>query len=192
MRNSRTDRRSQRTRQLLNGALVDLMLVKRYDAITVQDIIERANVGRSTFYAHCRDKDDLLVSGFNQVIDTLSEHIRRPTGEGGAPASLTHFFEHVQAHQALYRALSRGGGIDLLYQAGHDRLRHNIELHLRALRPEDAAPEVPLPLVADHMAGALLTLLKWWLAHDMPYTPARMDALYRQLVMPGVNAVLAG
>ena len=44
----------------------------------------------------------------------------------------------------------------------------------------------------DHMAGALLTLLKWWLAHDMPYTPARMDALYRQLVMPGVNAVLAG
>lgn len=192
MRNSRTDRRSERTRQALNAALVELMLVKRYDAITVQDIIDRANVGRSTFYAHYLDKEDLLVSGFHQVIDSLSEHVRRPTAAGDTPASLTHFFEHVQAHQALYHALSRGGGIDLLYQTGHDRLRHNIEQHLRELRPNGAAADAPLPLVADHMAGALLTLLKWWLAQDMPYPPARMDALYHRLVMPGVQEVLAG
>lgn len=64
MKNTKADRRSQRTRQLLSSALVDLMLQKRYDEITVQNIIDRANVGRSTFYAHYLDKDDLLVSDF--------------------------------------------------------------------------------------------------------------------------------
>src|SRR3954467_8818375 len=74
MRNTKADRRSERTRQLLNGALIELMLEQRYDEITVQDIIDRANIGRSTFYAHYLDKEDLMVSGFTRVLDTLSEH----------------------------------------------------------------------------------------------------------------------
>ena len=68
--------RSQRTRQLLSAALFELMLELRYDEITVQHIIDRANVGRSTFYAHYLDKEDLLVSDFTRVLDALSQHIR--------------------------------------------------------------------------------------------------------------------
>jgi AcrR family transcriptional regulator len=72
VRNTKADRRSQRTRQLLSAALIELMLEKRYDDISVQDIIERANVGRSTFYAHYLDKEDLLVGDFTRVLDALS------------------------------------------------------------------------------------------------------------------------
>ena len=191
MKNTKTDRRSLRTRRSLSTALVELMLHKRYDAITVQDIIDRANVGRSTFYAHYLDKDDLLISDFIHVLDALSEHMRQHKPEElGKPPSLTLFFEHVQAHRQLYKALVRGGGIELLYKKGHERLRHNIEQHLGELVPVGQTPAVPLPLIADYLAGSILHLLKWWLEHETPYTPAQLNGLFEQLVMPGVQATL--
>src|SRR5438046_3717676 len=104
MRNTKVDRRSERTRQLLNVALIELMLEQRYDEITVQDIIDRANIGRSTFYAHYLDKEDLLVSGFTRVLDTLSQHPQQLAGEAHqALPSLTRFFQHVQDHYQLYK-----------------------------------------------------------------------------------------
>jgi len=191
MRNTKADRRSERTRQLLNAALIELMLEQRYDEITVQNIIDRANIGRSTFYAHYLDKEDLLMSGFTSVLDTLSQHQRQlDEGENQALPSLARFFEHVQAHHQLYKALVRGGGIDRLFKQGHHHMRRNIEQHLIALFPAGPAPAAPLPLVADYLAGAILTMLTWWLDNDMPYTPDQMDALYQQLVRPGVQATL--
>jgi AcrR family transcriptional regulator len=62
-----TDRRVQRTRRLLHKAFMSLILEKKYESITVQEILDRADVGRSTFYMHFRDKDELLVSGFQYL-----------------------------------------------------------------------------------------------------------------------------
>jgi len=157
----------------------------------VQDIIDRANVGRSTFYAHYLDKEDLLVSDFTRVLDALSQHIeQRGLEPQRTPPGLALLFQHVQAHHQLYNALVRHGPIDLLYRKGHERLRHNIERHLVALAPRDRASPVLLSLVADHMAGTILTMLTWWLDHNVPYTPEQMDALFHQLVLPGVYATL--
>jgi len=71
MKTERVDRRVQRTRQLLNEALMSLIVEKGYEAITVQDIIDRANLGRSTFYAHYQDKEDLLLSGMEKIVHSL-------------------------------------------------------------------------------------------------------------------------
>jgi AcrR family transcriptional regulator len=191
MRNTKADRRSERTRQLLNGALIELMLEQRYDEITVQDIIDRANIGRSTFYAHYLDKEDLLVSGFTRVLDTLSEHPhQRDSGADQAPPSLVRFFQHVQSNHQLYKALVRGGGIDRLFKKSHQYMRRNIEQHLAELIPPGQPPAAPLPMVADYLAGAILSMLTWWLDNEMPYTPEQMDALFQQLVRPGVQATL--
>jgi AcrR family transcriptional regulator len=191
MRNAKQDRRSQRTRQLLSTALIELMLQKRYDEISVQEIIDRANIGRSTFYAHYLDKDDLLVSDFTRVLDRLIQHIypQKP-GPHHLASGLTPFFEHVQSHYHLYKALVRGGGIDLLYKKGYERLRAQIEQHLEELLPKGEAPAIPLPLVADYAAGAILNLLKWWLEHELPYTPEQMNDLFLQLVWPGIQSSL--
>ncbi len=184
MRNTKADRRSQRTRQLVHTALIELMLERRYDEITVQDIIDRANVGRSTFYAHYLDKEDLLVSGFTQVLDALRQHMEQhQQGDWRTPPGLAFFFQHVQTHHQLYKALVRGGGIELLYKKGHERLRQNIEQHLVALVPAGQT-------LADYMAGAILTMLRWWLDNGMPYPPEQMDAMFQQLVLPGVQATL--
>ena len=191
MRNTKADRRSQRTRQTLSAALVELMLEQRYDTITVQDIIDRANVGRSTFYAHYQDKDDLLTSDFDAVLDTLREHIRHADTETpGRPANLTPLFAHIQEHRHLYKALVRGGGIELLLRSGHTRLRQNIEQHLRELISPAQLATAPLPLVADYLAGTIVNMLKWWLDHNLPYTPTELDQLFARLVLPGVQAVL--
>jgi AcrR family transcriptional regulator len=191
VRNAKVDRRSQRTRQLLSAALLELMLEQRYDEITVQDIIDRANVGRSTFYAHYLDKEDLLISDFTRVLDALTQHIEeRGIENQHTPPGLAFFFHHVQTHRQLYKALVRSDPIDLLYKKGHERLRHNIEGHLVAIAPPDQASALFLSLVADTMAGTILTMLTWWLDHDTPYTPAQMDSFFHQLMLPGVYATL--
>ena len=70
------DRRVQRTRTLLTRALMELIVEKGYQAITVQDIIDRANLGRSTFYAHFLDKEDLLMSGLEEVVHQLIQGMK--------------------------------------------------------------------------------------------------------------------
>jgi len=191
MRNTKADRRSERTRQLLNAALIELMLEQRYDEITVQDIIDRANIGRSTFYAHFLDKEDLLVSNFTRVLDMLNVHTQqRDAGEDRTTPSLTRFFQHVQEHHQLYKALVYGGGIERLFKKSHQYMRRNIEQHLAELIPTKQVPAAPLPLVADYLAGAILSMLTWWLDNNMPYSPEQMDVLFQQLVRPGVEATL--
>jgi AcrR family transcriptional regulator len=191
MRNTKVDRRSERTRQLLSAALIELMLEQRYDEITVQDIIDRANVGRSTFYAHYVDKEDLLVSGFTRALDMLSQHPQQLAGgDQQALPSLARFFQHVQEHVQLYKALVRSGGVERLLKKSHQHMRRNIELHLARLIPATQDSSVPLPLVADYLAGTVFNMLTWWLDNDMPRTPEQMDALFQQLVRPGVEATL--
>lgn len=192
MKQAKTDRRSLRTRELLNTALIEVMHRKRYDEITVQDIIDQANVGRSTFYAHYLDKEDLLASGFARVLDEFSQPGQQPAGGSAlTPPDLTWFFSHVQAHRQLYLSLVRAGAIDRLFKKSHAHLRQNVEQYLGGLLPKGAEPALPLALVADYMAGAILTMLTWWLANDMPYPPEEMNRMFHQLVLPGVSASLS-
>lgn len=189
MKSAKEDRRSQRTRQLLSEALIGLLVERRYDLISVQDILDRANVGRSTFYAHYHDKEDLLVSEFQRMLDHLTQQIaKRTDGDGPALPSLG-LFRHVRDHQRLYKALLWGRGIDLLFKRGHAHLSGLIEAQLTVLAA-DQPPGVPVPIAAHALAGTLLTLLQWWLDHDMPYSPEEMDAFYQQLALPGALAAL--
>lgn len=192
MRNTKHDRRSQRTRQLASRALVELMLEKRYDDITVQDIIDRANIGRSTFYAHFLDKEDLLVSDFSRVLDMFSQHGGEGQGNTGAhgPPNVAVFFRHVQEYQQLYKALVRSGQIELLTKKAHQRLRHNIEQHLVQFDASNRSPVVLLSLAASTMASTMVSMLQWWLDNEMPYTPEQMEALFHQLVLPGIQHML--
>jgi len=187
MRIQKDDRRSLRTREALHQALFALLHEKRYDAISVQDIIDRANVGRSTFYAHFVDKDDLASYSIEQMLDALV-HLSRPAGPGLiATAAL---FEHVRQQFTLFQMQMRDRGLELFFERGQAYWSQKIEQELQRRLPPEHEPGVPLALVANHVTGAWVNLLKWWLDNKMPYSPERMEEIFQQLVLPGVEAAL--
>ena len=189
-RREKADRRSRRSRRLIVDALLGLMLEQRFERITVQEIIDRADVGRSTFYAQFRNKEDVLESEFARVLGLL--HEQHLTGAQDPAAHLLPslgLFRHVQEHRPLYAAQLRGLAVDSHTQGVHRALRDRAAREL-ALAADTAELTVPLDVVAEYLAGALLSLIQWWLDHGMPHTPEQMEAIFQQLVMPGVRAVL--
>jgi AcrR family transcriptional regulator len=184
------DRRSQRTQQTLIEALLALLTVKHYDEISVNDIIERANVGRSTFYAHYQDKDDLLKRGFERVLDMLIHHISFSEADEGLRLDTTQLFRHAQGHYELYRTLVWGSGFELLTRDGHAALSAKFQESFTRLCQGMPEPSIPLDILSYSMAGTLLLLLKWWLDHKMPHSPEYMDGVFQQLVMSSARNIL--
>ena len=193
MTQPKPDRRIQRTQQLLHEALIALILEKGYDAITVQDILERANLGRSTFYAHYRDKEDLLLSGFQDLFNAFqSEYVQVATPladpvQAGRDLSLF-FFRHAGSHRGLFRAM--------IGEQGSKRIMEHTQAYLTQLIRSTLAArlgnrDLPLDLLAYFIASSFLSLLTWWLDHDLPYSAEQMDALYQQLVFPGLREIFA-
>jgi AcrR family transcriptional regulator len=180
---AKQDRRSQRTRHLLSEAFVELLRERGYDAITVSDIIERANIGRSTFYSHYQDKDDLFVSELDRVIEALSHHMPDPEEMPFFPS--LGLFRHVGEQYVLYKALLWTPGIDLLIKHMQKSLSQRIEQGLQESKLEY---EIPIPVMANFIAGSFLTLLKWWLENKMVYSPEQMDEIFKKLTLAGIEA----
>jgi AcrR family transcriptional regulator len=190
MNQLRQDRRSQRTQQALMDALIALLAVKRYDEISINDIVDCANVGRSTFYAHYQTKDDLLKSGFERVLDMLIQHISFTETVQDLQMDTTLLFRHAQGHYELYRTLVWGSGFDLLTKDGHAALSAKFQESFTLLLSGKTEPSIPLDILSYSMAGTLLILLKWWLDNKMPYPPEYMDEIFQQLVMPSARNIL--
>ena len=190
MKTNQTDRRSQRTHKLLNDALLILLSEKRYELITVEDIIRRADVGRSTFYAHYQDKEDLLISNFEHMLDMMSQQLNHAaTGDQRLLPALE-LFQHVQSHQHLYKAIVGGRGLESISKQGQAYFSRSIAQQLKTVTADSRTAIVPAALMADYVASSFLTLLKWWLDNNLPYSPERMEEMFQQLVMPGVQATL--
>jgi AcrR family transcriptional regulator len=183
MNDDKKDRRSQRTRHLLSAALVELIREKDYNAITVSDIIERANIGRSTFYAHYRDKDDLFVGEMDRVIEVLSQRV--PSQEEIPFFPSLGLFRHVGEEYELYKALVWTPGIDLLMKHMQKSLGQRIE---RGLARSGQEFDIPLPILAGFVAGTFLTLLKWWLENKPIYSPEQIDDIFQRLTLQAVRA----
>jgi len=184
------DRRVQRTRQLLQQALQALILEKGYDAVTVQDVIDRANVGRSTFYAHFRDQEDLFLSGFENLRAQFDEHLMSQVVPGEGPWALSLvMFQHAQSQHQIYKALAgkQGGNVALTHL--HQYLSSLVRDHFKAQRPGKKKNTVPPEVLAHYLVSSFMALLTWWLDHDLPYPAERMNEMYRQLTEPGVRAV---
>ena len=188
MKAHKHDRRSHRTHQALSAALVALLLERRYVDLTVQDILDRANIGRTTFYAHYWDKDDLLASEMERVIGSLCCHIAPGADERVLQIPSLAMFRHVGESAELLRALVRGQAMELIWAAVQTRLHEQVIQHLR-----DTLPSIDALLArvtAQSVVGTLMSLMQWWVENEMPLSPEKMDAYFRQLTLPGVQAVL--
>lgn len=179
---NKNDRRSQRTRHLLSDAFVELIREKDYGSITVSDIIERADVGRSTFYAHYRDKDELFLAILDRVIEALSRGMPTQTEIPFFPS--LGLFRHVGEQYELYKALVWTPGLDLLIKHLRKSLSQRIE---EGLAKSGRHYDVPLPIVANFIVGSFLSLLQWWLENKRVQSPEQMDEIFRQLTLSGFH-----
>ncbi len=184
------DRRVRRTRNLLQDALMEIMLTKGYDDVTVQDIVDRANVGRSTFYAHFTDKQQLLTSGIEQLRESLA---RQEGVLEGPSAGLLGFslpmFQHVADNYRLYRALVVKGGSALVEELARDMLTGLVRDELAVLVPPGAPLPVPLEVVVQYTVSSFLALQTWWLDQKMPCPAGEVDRMFRDLTIPGIMAL---
>jgi len=176
------DRRVQRTRQLLQDALVSMMIEKGYEATTVQDIIDRAHVSRATFYAHFADKETLLYSRLEDLRSFIGERQRHTPGSLGFSLVM---LEHARSHLALWRAIaSRDGGTFVL-----ERIQRMIAdlagVDLKALAFKTTPQQ--RGLAAQYIAGAFVGMLRWWLDQGAKLPAEEVDAVFRRLVLRGLE-----
>ena len=189
------DRRVERTRQLLSDALRELTLEKHYESITIQNIIDRANVGRATFYAHFRHKDDLLLANFQVFLAGIAEKMNAAASPGPHQddeqllPSLA-LFRQVDAEFDRHCAAARGQAGLLVKARLHAFLSQQVAQHLETLRAGRPS-RIPIPIAANYLVSALLSSLWWWVDARRPHPADEMDRLFQELARPTLDAVLA-
>ena len=182
------DRRVWHTREVLGDALVELMHEKPFETITVQHVLDRAEVGRSTFYTHYRDKDDLFLSDVEDFWEGMSSHLSRCGEASDRVAPVRELFAHVADVREFHAALVASGKIHDVLELGQGHFARGIEQRFAELpRGRGIAVERRAAL-AHALAGALMSLMSWWIDRGMPAAPEQMDDDYHQMVWSGVSA----
>jgi len=183
----KTDARVRRTRDALGDALVTLMQEKPFDTITVQDVLDRANVSRSTFYTHYSDKDDLLMSDAEEFFEAMSTALSQAGDKSDRVFPVQEFFAHLADVQPFFKALVKSGRFQENMELARGHFARGIERRLAELPRGRSIPPNELPAIAFTHAGALLSLLTWWLDRGMRESPAEMDQLFHRMVWNGLG-----
>jgi AcrR family transcriptional regulator len=178
------DRRVRRTRELLQKALIELIGERSYDAITVQQIVDCANVGRTTFYAHFSSKDDLFISCHEAIVSEFHhihshpESLLSPEASTGMISAYRHLVEARPLLFPIFQSQSHDG--QLILRRIRDGSAQDIETALRAIFVE-ADSAIPLNILANYLAGAQIALMQWWLEKRQPYTPETLAQTFHRL-----------
>lgn len=179
-----TDARVQRTRWQLGTALLNLIIEKPVNEVTVQDILDRSGVGRSTFYLHFRDKDDLLLTQLEMFCETMSNALSARNDKSPRVMPVTELFDHIGNQNKLYRVLSDSGHLKEFFELAEGCFARGIERRLAESGRLKHLSQRELAARAAALSGSLLALLRWWLDRGEKESPQQMDKLYHQLVWP--------
>ena len=188
-------RRIQKSRRLLHQALISLILERNYESITVQQILDRANVGRSTFYTHFRDKDELLVMGFEHLREMLDDIQRKTTAGDLQPYEKVigfslPMFEHLYEYRSEWKALSGSQAGVIVRQSIQEIIGSLIEREFKAefqkRKNNDSA--IPFDLFVNYLASTFMSVASWWLESKNPLAPAAVNNIYRALVTPSFKS----
>ena len=213
------DRRVQKTRKLLQDALMELVAEKGYEAVSIREILDRANVGRSTFYAHFQDKDHLLHSILDRLDELFEQHKKQlvdaTKNVGNADStSLTlglsptiSLFQFVRQNHHFFKAMLRNRGYGIFAKPVYDYVLAHVHgiftnpvqadalAHLHGtfnlIRSREKYDSLEAEIAAHYFVSALMGILVWWVEKDMPCTAEEIDTLFRELAMPGFRHVLA-
>lgn len=182
---SKTDRRVQRTRELLQKALIELIRERGYEVITIQNIVDRANIGRTTFYLHYNSKDELFVSCHEAIvrefrISSLHPLSREELLAPEVPAGLITAYRHLEDARATLYSIFQGRDSLLILRRIRDNDAQEIESNLRIAFAETKSA-IPLDMLASYLAGARIALVHWWLEKRRPHTSKDLAQTFHRL-----------
>jgi AcrR family transcriptional regulator len=181
------DLRVRRTRDALGTALLKLIMEKPINDITVQDVLDRAGVGRSTFYLHFRDKDDLLVSQLEMFLEFMSTVLSAREDKSQRVAPVEEMFAHIGNQNKLYKVLSDSGHLKDFWDLAEGYFARGIERRLVESGRLKSMSQRELAARASALSGSLLSLLRWWLDRGEKETPREMDAMFHCMVWSGLQ-----
>ena len=176
------DARVRRTRDALGDALVALIEERPFDSITVQHVLDRAGVGRSTFYSHFRGKHDLFLSDMEDFLEGMCTLLLRTREQSDRVAPVRELFAHVAQMHPLHSALIAADKFRDFLELAHGHFARAIDQRLAEL-PVSQSMLAPVRIAfAQALAGALLSLMCWWLDHQATGSPAQMDDFFHRMV----------
>ncbi len=191
---AKPDRRVQRTRDLLQKALIELINERGYDAITIQEIVDRANVGRTTFYEHYNSKDDLLMSCHEAIVSQFQSGLLYPHPlsreellSPEAPPGMISAYRHLEEARARLYPIFQGRDGPLILRRIRDLSAQEIEANLRAAFA-GADSILPLDVLATYLAGAQIALMQWWLEKRQPHTSETLAQALHHLQRAAIRA----
>ncbi|HEY4285001.1 MAG TPA: TetR/AcrR family transcriptional regulator [Chthoniobacterales bacterium] len=184
------DRRVRRTRDRLGDALVELLVEKPFDDITVQEVLDRARVSRSTFYTHFKDKNDLFLSDSDEFLEGMATALSRFGDKSERVAPVQELFAHIGEVRPFYNALVESGKIRDVWELGREHFSRGIEKRLEEIPRGRAIARDQRAAVAHGLAGNLFSLLDWWVQNGMKRSPAEMDKLFHHVVWSGCSGGL--
>jgi AcrR family transcriptional regulator len=182
------DARVRRTRLQLGTALLNLIIEKPINDVTVQDILDRSGVGRSTFYLHYRDKDDLLVSQLETFLETISNSLSDRKDKSHRVMPVAELFAHIGNQNKLYRVLSDSGHLKDFFELAEGYFARGIERRLTESGRLAKIPQRELAARASALSGSLLSLLRWWLDRGEKESPQEMDQMFHRMVWTGMQS----
>ena len=188
MTDKKLDRRVQRTRELLRNALMQLIQEKGYDAVTIEEITERANLGRTTFYLHYQSKDDLLLDHHADFTTHLNlERLSREQLLGNEPQpEMVTFLQEIAEGKTVYLAFTRANDADIIMRNIRQRMMDNLQESLQEAFPE-AAPDPPVDILTNYLVGAQSSLIDWWITNRTAYDAEQMATMLHRLQTAAVR-----
>ena len=180
------DARAVHTRGELACALIALMHEKGFDEIGVQEICERARVGRSTFYAHFQDKEELFIRHTVVFGRALGAQLTWDEATRSYRFPARWLFEHVRQMKPLFDSLAKARKTDFILKVWRNNLAVVFQSRVLATRAGSTPETIPAEILAHQLAGTLMTLLVWWMDHHYPLPECEMEKQFQRLVA-GLN-----
>ncbi len=183
------DRRQQKTRESIFNAFSSLLAHKRYSKITVQEIIEEANIGRSTFYAHFETKDDLLKALGTDIFDHIfSEDLISERTHDFSSANndlrdrLTHILYHFKDSKRDIKGILSSESGELFLRVIKTYLGQMFARYI----VKGNMDGIPEEYVVNHMAGSFVETVKWWMQKDMAQSPEELTRYFFTVNSPNI------
>lgn len=184
------DRRQQKTRAAIFSAFGRLLSEKNYNRITVQEIIDAANIGRTTFYAHFETKDDLLKALceelFGHIIGSAMDcsHTHGLYSDGSAPESVfCHLLQHLQENDNNILGLLSCESSDIFLRYFKDSLNQLIQVQFVNQNRHNNV-DIPQDFLINHISGSFVEMVLWWIKGRMKQPPEELDRYFRAVIEP--------